>query len=133
MEQVLMKTEMPDVGVPVRGKVRDIYDLGDHLLLVATDRISAFDVVLPDGIPGKGKVLTQLSRFWSLKDYKPGGAQDSFDKQIVRDYLNGLAWDKTPPGPSLPVEVINRTAMRYREILSILTASRLRVARTSSL
>ena len=64
MEQVLMKTEMPDVGVPVRGKVRDIYDLGDHLLLVATDRISAFDVVLPDGIPGKGKVLTQLSRFW---------------------------------------------------------------------
>ncbi len=292
MEQVLMRTEMPDVGVPIRGKVRDIYDLGDHLLLVASDRISAFDVVLPDGIPGKGEVLTQLSRFWfrqteeivrnhlvstkardfpeflrvhldqldgrsmlvkktaplpvecivrgyisgsawkeycetrtisgipckkimresaaldepiftpstkateghdinitfdemkrmvgaetaekakdasirlyvkardkalqkgiiiadtkfefglldgelividemltpdssrfwSLQDYAPGRSQDSFDKQIVRDHLNGLAWNKTPPGPSLPAEVINRTATRYREILSILTA-----------
>ncbi len=52
-------------AVPARkGKVRDIYDLGNALLIVATDRISAFDVVLPDGIPNKGKVLTQLSRFW---------------------------------------------------------------------
>jgi phosphoribosylaminoimidazole-succinocarboxamide synthase len=47
-----------------RGKVRDVYDLGDRLLIVATDRLSAFDVVLPTGIPGKGKVLTQLSLFW---------------------------------------------------------------------
>ena len=52
-------------SLPVRrGKVRDIYDLGDRLLLVATDRISAFDWVLPSGIPDKGKILTQLSRFW---------------------------------------------------------------------
>ena len=61
---VVVKTEMPDVGVPRRGKVRDIYDLGEHLLLIASDRISAFDVVLPNGIPGKGKVLTQISIFW---------------------------------------------------------------------
>lgn len=292
MEQIVLRTEMPDVGVPVRGKVRDIYDLGDHVLLVATDRISAFDVVLPEGIPGKGRVLTQLSRFWfretedivknhlvstdvrdypeflrvhadqldgrsmlvkkatplpvecivrgyisgsawkeycetkticgmpfknimresaalnepiftpstkateghdvnitfdemklivgaktaerardasirlyekardkalqkgiiiadtkfefglldgelividemltpdssrfwSLQDYAPGRSQDSFDKQIVRDYLNRLSWDKTPPGPSLPAEVINRTAKRYGEILDILSA-----------
>ena len=47
-----------------RGKVRDIYDLGDKLLLVASDRISAFDVILPTPIPGKGKILTQLSEFW---------------------------------------------------------------------
>jgi phosphoribosylaminoimidazole-succinocarboxamide synthase len=47
-----------------QGKVRDIYDLGDRLLIVATDRLSAFDVVLPDGIPNKGKVLTQISAFW---------------------------------------------------------------------
>jgi phosphoribosylaminoimidazole-succinocarboxamide synthase len=47
-----------------KGKVRDIYDLGDRLLIVATDRLSAFDVVLPDGIPDKGKVLTQVSAFW---------------------------------------------------------------------
>jgi len=50
-----------------RGKVRDIYDLGDSLLIVATDRISAFDVILPDGIPDKGKVLTQISHFWFSK------------------------------------------------------------------
>jgi len=60
---VLLETSLP--GLPVRrGKVRDIYDLGDHLLLVATDRISAFDFVLPTGIPDKGRVLTQISAFW---------------------------------------------------------------------
>ena len=60
---VCIATELP--GLPVRrGKVRDIYDLGDQLLLVSTDRISAFDWVLPTGIPDKGRVLTQLSRFW---------------------------------------------------------------------
>jgi len=47
-----------------RGKVRDVYDLGDRLLIVATDRVSAFDVVLSPGIPDKGKVLNQLSNFW---------------------------------------------------------------------
>jgi phosphoribosylaminoimidazole-succinocarboxamide synthase len=58
-------TETALANLPVRrGKVRDIYDLGDTLLLVSTDRISAFDWVLPSGIPDKGRVLTQLSRFW---------------------------------------------------------------------
>jgi phosphoribosylaminoimidazole-succinocarboxamide synthase len=287
---VVLKTEMPDVGVPRRGKVRDIYDLGDHLLLVATDRVSAFDVVLPNGIPGKGRVLTQISiywfrlmedivknhlvatdvrdfpallmkykdtldgrsvlvkkaiplpvesivrgylsgsgwkeyrekgticgiglpqgliessrlaepiftpstkaeeghdinisidevktilgsetaetmkmlslkiylkarafaekkgiiiadtkfefgiyekdiilideiltpdssRFWSMKDYEPGKGQNSFDKQIVRDYLLTLHWNKTPPGPMLPDDIVTRTEKRYREIMEIL-------------
>lgn len=49
---------------PYRGKVRDVYDLGDRLVLVASDRISAFDWILPNGVPDKGKILTQLSRFW---------------------------------------------------------------------
>lgn len=292
MNNMVLKTEMPDVGTPRRGKVRDIYDLGECILLIATDRISAFDVVLPNGIPGKGRVLTQISiywfrqiedivknhliatdvndfpdilkkyrevlegrsmlvkkarpmpvecivrgylsgsgwveykergtvcgiklpdglvessrlnepvftpstkaeeghdinitfdemrgivgdetaerlrtlslriyskardlaekkgiiiadtklefgsygdeiilideiltpdssRFWSLKDYKPGSAQDSFDKQIVRDYLLTLDWDKTPPGPVLPVEIVSKTAERYGEIMEILTS-----------
>jgi phosphoribosylaminoimidazole-succinocarboxamide synthase len=60
---VVLETSIP--GVPVcRGKVRDIYDLGDRLLLVSTDRISAFDWVLPTGIPDKGRVLTQIAAFW---------------------------------------------------------------------
>ncbi|MBI5741085.1 MAG: phosphoribosylaminoimidazolesuccinocarboxamide synthase [Nitrospirae bacterium] len=291
MEKVILNTEMPDIGTPRRGKVRDIYDLGDSLLLVVTDRVSAFDVVLPNGIPGKGKVLTAISvfwfkmmeeivcnhiiaievkdfprrlqkygdmlegrsllvkkagvmpvecivrgylsgsgwksyqesgtvcgiklpagmpesskieqpiftpstkaeaghdinisfdemgkivggetarrlqdltlgiygrardyagkkgiiiadtkmefgifnneiilidelltpdssRFWSIKDYAPGRSQDSFDKQIVRDYLLTLDWDQTPPGPELPPDIVKKTSERYQEILRILT------------
>jgi phosphoribosylaminoimidazole-succinocarboxamide synthase len=60
----LLETSIPDLKLHGRGKVRDIYAVGDDLLLVATDRISAFDYVLGSGIPDKGKVLTQLSAFW---------------------------------------------------------------------
>lgn len=59
----LLQSSLPGLE-PVRGKVRDVYDLGEHVLLVATDRISAFDWVLPTGIPDKGRVLTQVSVFW---------------------------------------------------------------------
>jgi phosphoribosylaminoimidazole-succinocarboxamide synthase len=290
-EAVVLKTEMPDVGIPRQGKVRDIYDLGELLLLIASDRISAFDVVLPNGIPGKGKVLTQISlfwfrqmegivknhivatdvdefpsklrkyrdmlegrsmlvkkaktmpvecivrgylsgsgwkeyqekgticgirmahglvessrldepiftpstkaeeghdinisygetekivgkesaeqlrqtslkiyskardiaekkgiiiadtkfefgmyhnelmlidevltpdssRFWSANEYAPGKGQDSYDKQIVRDYLLTLDWDKTSPGPVLPPDIVAKAAQRYRQIMEILT------------
>jgi phosphoribosylaminoimidazole-succinocarboxamide synthase len=69
----LLQTDMPGVPLWKRGKVRDVYDLGDRLLVVATDRLSAFDVVLPTGIPGKGRVLTQMSLFWFrlLEDVLP--------------------------------------------------------------
>ncbi|MBR7103992.1 MAG: phosphoribosylaminoimidazolesuccinocarboxamide synthase [Lentisphaeria bacterium] len=60
----LIETAIPGIPLVNRGKVRDVYDLGDALLFVATDRLSAFDVVLPTGIPDKGKVLTQISKFW---------------------------------------------------------------------
>lgn len=61
--EALMETVIP--GPPLRrGKVRDVYDLGDYLLLVATDRISAYDVVMANGIPGKGEILTRMSKFW---------------------------------------------------------------------
>ena len=61
--QTILQTKIPGAE-PVRGKVRDIYDLGDKLLIVATDRLSAFDVVMTNGIPYKGIVLTQISKFW---------------------------------------------------------------------
>ncbi|GLI34463.1 phosphoribosylaminoimidazolesuccinocarboxamide synthase [Desulforhabdus amnigena] len=63
-EGPILETHFPDLKLMSRGKVRDIYDLGDSLLIVATDRISAFDVVMPTPIPDKGKILTQLSNFW---------------------------------------------------------------------
>jgi phosphoribosylaminoimidazole-succinocarboxamide synthase len=69
----LIDTSLAGLSLSRRGKVRDLYDLGDHLLIVATDRISAFDYVLGSGIPDKGKVLTQLSAFWfdRLRDVVP--------------------------------------------------------------
>jgi phosphoribosylaminoimidazole-succinocarboxamide synthase len=291
MDNIVRETNFVEIGIPRRGKVRDIYDLGDSLLIVASDRISAFDVVLPEGIEDKGKVLNKLSifwfeqmesiignhilevdadrypatlnkyrdvlrgrsmivkkakpvpaecvvrgylagsgwkeyqergsscgiplpeglkessklekpiftpttkadeghdmnmtfeelskslgkdravqlrdtsiriyehacniaekkgiiiadtkfefgmlndemilidevltpdssRFWSMKGYEPGFSQDSYDKQIVRDYLNTLDWDKTYPGPRLPEDVAQKARARYIEILTILT------------
>ena len=74
LDPVLLQTDFPDLKLFASGKVRDVYELGsDHLLFVATDRISAFDYVLATGIPHKGRVLTQLSLFWFdfLKDIVP--------------------------------------------------------------
>ncbi len=292
MSQAVYETRLEGLKLASRGKVRDIYDLGDHLLIVTTDRISAYDVVLPTPIPGKGEVLTRLSvhwfgrtrdivpnhlvsddpeaypeparrhaealrgrsmlvrkaeplpvecivrgyitgsgwkeyqrtgavcgiplpeglreserlpepiftpstkaevgqhdenipferveeligtelarrvrdlalavyrrgaeeaeqkgiliadtkmefglldgelilidelltpdssRFWRASDYRVGEPQHSLDKQYVRDYLARLDWDRTPPGPELPTEVVAETSRRYREILEILT------------
>ena len=64
---IVLETNLAGLAPPKRGKVRDIYDLGDSLLIVATDRISAFDVVLPNAVPEKGRVLTQISRYWFSK------------------------------------------------------------------
>jgi phosphoribosylaminoimidazole-succinocarboxamide synthase len=296
--RVVRETNFAGISPAARGKVRDIYDLGDKLLIVASDRLSAFDVVLPTGIPDKGRVLTQLSlfwfdllrdvipnhvlsaaefpapfdayredltgrsmvvrktqplpiecvvrgyvsgsgwkdyratgkicgidlpsglqesdrlpepiftpatkaatghdenipfervaerigrelaervrevslkiyrratqyaaprgilladtkfefgllqnasgndeliwidealtpdssRFWPAAQYKPGGAQPSFDKQFVRDYLEHLQWSKTPPGPELPAEVVAATRAKYREAYRILVGQEL--------
>ena len=64
---LILETDLAGLKPPKRGKVRDIYDLGDDLLIVATDRISAFDVVLPNAVPEKGRVLTQISKYWFSK------------------------------------------------------------------
>jgi phosphoribosylaminoimidazole-succinocarboxamide synthase len=294
MEQTVIETDFKNLDLIKRGKVRDIYDLGDKLLMVATDRISAFDVIMPDPVPGKGKILTQISlfwfeimksllphhvissdvddfpdickpyteilrqrsmlvkkaeplpvecvvrgyisgsgwkdyqetgsicgiklpkdlkesdklpeplftpstkaelglhdinidfdtvvtkigetladnvrtlslaiykkgaelanergiivadtkfefglfennlilidevltpdssRFWPGESYKPGGVQKSFDKQYVRDYLISINWNKKPPGPRLPKNIITNTRNKYLEALNLLTAA----------
>ncbi|NJD57398.1 MAG: phosphoribosylaminoimidazolesuccinocarboxamide synthase [Nitrospirae bacterium] len=291
MDDVLLQTNMSDITFLRKGKVRDIYEIEDYLLLIASDRISAFDVVLPNGIPGKGRVLTQISlywfrqmegtiknhivatevkdypavchkyadqlegrsmlvkkaapmpvecivrgylsgsgwkeyqksgtvckmklpgglvessklpepiftpstkaeeghdinisyeemaeivgrdtaeklkdvslkvytkardiaeekgiiiadtkfefgvvdgelilidevltpdssRFWSARTYQPGKGQDSYDKQIIRDYLLTLEWDQTYPGPVLPDDIVRKAIARYKEIYEIIT------------
>jgi len=64
MSSIVLETNMPDLNLINRGKVRDIYDLGEHLLLVTSDRLSAFDVIMNEGIPKKGQVLNEVSIFW---------------------------------------------------------------------
>ena len=83
----LIETEFSDLTLHARGKVRDLYSVGEFLLLVATDRISAFDHVLATGIPGKGKVLTQLSLFWFdfLKEVVPNHLVSADVRQYPRE------------------------------------------------
>jgi phosphoribosylaminoimidazole-succinocarboxamide synthase len=69
------------------------------------------------------EILTpDSSRFWPANDYIPGKSQKSYDKQIIRDYLSTLDWDKTPPGPKLPNEIISQTLMKYQEVFHKLTS-----------
>jgi phosphoribosylaminoimidazole-succinocarboxamide synthase len=95
LHPVVRETNFPGIKLLARGKVRDIYEFGDRLLLVATDRLSAFDVVLPTPIPDKGRVLTQLSLFWfeTLSDVVPNHviSGTEFPKELdpYRDQVRG--------------------------------------------
>jgi len=123
LDRTVMTTDFPELTLAARGKVRDIYDLGDALLIVTTDRISAFDVIMNEGIPGKGRVLTQISAWWfsrmaeviphhlistDIKDFPAGCAKYASILEgrsmlvkkarplpvecIVRGYLAGSGW-----------------------------------------
>jgi phosphoribosylaminoimidazole-succinocarboxamide synthase len=128
-ESVVQTTSLSELPLIRRGKVRDVYDMGDALLIVATDRISCFDVVLPTPIPGKGAILTRMSEMWfslprnTVRNHfrsaeVPAAVTNEKDRSqlqgrvtvvdkaealpveaIVRDYLNGIGWDKKPPEP----------------------------------
>jgi phosphoribosylaminoimidazole-succinocarboxamide synthase len=111
--RVVRETNFAGISPAARGKVRDIYDLGGELLIVASDRLSAFDVVLPTGIPDKGRVLTQISLFWFdlLRDVIPNHVLSAteFPAEFAtyRDELSGRAMvvRKTKP---LPIECVVR-------------------------
>jgi phosphoribosylaminoimidazole-succinocarboxamide synthase len=111
--RVIRETQFAGLTPAARGKVRDIYDLGDKLLIVATDRLSAFDVILPTPIPDKGRVLTQLSLFWFnlLKDVIPNHVLSATDFPApfnqFKEELAGrsMVVRKTKP---LPIECVVR-------------------------
>jgi phosphoribosylaminoimidazole-succinocarboxamide synthase len=111
----LLETRLPGFQLWRRGKVRDVYDLGDRLLVIATDRLSAFDVVLPTGIPGKGVLLTQLSLFWFrlLADVAPHhvltAEVDEYGPELARhrDQLEGRSM-LVLKADALPVECVVR-------------------------
>jgi len=115
-KNIVLKTNLPYTLLK-RGKVRDIYDLGDNLLIVSTDRISAFDVVLPDGIPHKGEALNLLSAYWfkETEQIVPNHLLEVVDSRtvlvkktdpvrvefVVRGYLYGSAWEKYKKGEDI--------------------------------
>ena len=97
----LLKSDLGDVPLLVRGKVRDVYDLDDKLLIIATDRISAYDCVMPNGIPGRGKVLTEMSLFWFAKT-----------AEIVKNHLISANVDDFPdPLPSFRDQLDGRSML----------------------
>ncbi len=115
MSTIVLQTSMPDLKLINRGKVRDIYDLGEHLLLVTSDRLSAFDVIMNEGIPKKGQVLNQISIFWfnRMADIIPNHIiateVSDFPKatHAYRDQLEGRSMLVKKAKP-LPVECIVR-------------------------
>lgn len=97
MAETVVKTDIKGLKLLARGKVRDIYDLGDKLLIIATDRLSAFDVVLPTPIPDKGRVLTQMSAFWFQRTsgLVPNHLISAEFKEIVRALPRDVKLDPT--------------------------------------
>jgi phosphoribosylaminoimidazole-succinocarboxamide synthase len=103
-----------EVSLAVYGRARQ---LAEKKGIIIAD--TKFEFGLKDG---KLFLIDELltpdsSRFWPQEDYQPGRAQKSFDKQFVRDYLNSIDWDKKPPAPQLPPEIVQKTSRKYQEAL----------------
>ena len=122
------------IGKPLAAKVRDV---AIRLYKEAADYAATRGIIIADtkfefGLNAQNElvlideVLTaDSSRFWPADSYRVGLSPPSFDKQYVRDYLESLTWDKTPPAPKLPADVIARTSQKYRDALERLTGKRL--------
>jgi phosphoribosylaminoimidazole-succinocarboxamide synthase len=105
---LVLETNLAGLKPPKRGKVRDIYDLGDTLLIVATDRISAFDVVLPNAIPEKGRVLTQISKYWFSRT-----------SDIVRNHLLSTDLTQFPENCRQHADILKGRSMLVRKAKSL--------------
>lgn len=106
--QPLQSTNLPDLNLFKRGKVRDVYDLGDKLLIISTDRISCFDVVLPTSIPRKGEVLTKLSTFWFR-----------WTKDIITNHLITANIEEFPEQLLTYKQILNNRSMLVKKAESI--------------
>lgn len=104
MAAPLLRIDLPGVPLFRRGKVRDTFDLGDSLLMVSSDRVSAFDVIMPDGIPGKGAVLTQLSNFWFART-----------AGLVRNHLLATAPEDFPAELQAHADILRGRAVLVRK------------------
>ena len=132
-ENISFETAAQLVGADIAGQVRS---LSLAIYKEASDYARARDIIIADtkfefglfegNIILIDEVLTpDSSRFWPADQYQPGRSQPSFDKQFVRDYLETLAWNKTPPAPALPLEVVAKTQAKYEEAYTKLTGRKL--------
>ncbi len=103
-KNVILQTNFPNLNLVKRGKVRDIYDVGEYFLIVSTDRLSAFDVIMSQGIPNKGKVLTKISEFWF-----------DFTKDIVVNHLISTAVKDFPKECQEYAEDLNGRSMLVKK------------------
>lgn len=140
-ENISFETVAGQIGEPLAAEIRDLtLKIYNHAAKYAETRgIIIADTKFEFGFVGDGsqagsqerlvladEVLTpDSSRFWPRASYRPGGPQPSFDKQYVRDYLESIRWDKKPPAPALPADVIARTSEKYREAYRVLTGKSL--------
>ena len=132
-ENISFETVATQIGEPLAARLRDltlaIYKRASQY--AETRGIIIADTKFEFGYAGDRLVLADevltpdSSRFWPSASYQPGGPQPSFDKQYVRDYLESIHWDKRPPAPALPPEVMERTSEKYREAYRVLTGKEL--------
>ena len=119
-------------GIVGKERAREIAGISINLYRRAADYARGKGIIIADtkfelGLKDEKLILIDevltpdSSRFWPLDQYQPGKGQPSFDKQFLRDYLSGLDWDKTPPAPSLPAEIIDKTRKRYTEAVTRIT------------
>jgi len=114
-----MAEKLREVSLRIYAKARDMAERKG--IIIADTKfefgISDHELILIDEI-----LTPDSSRFWSARTYEPGKGQDSYDKQIIRDYLLKLDWDQTYPGPALPEDIIDKAIERYREIYHIIVS-----------
>jgi len=110
--------KLKDVSLKVYIKARDLAEKKGIIIADTKFEFGMFsdELILIDAV-----LTPDSSRFWSAKNYQPGKGQDSYDKQIVRDYLLALDWDQTYPGPVLPDSIVEKAIARYKDIYEIIT------------
>jgi len=134
-EQGMHDENIPfEYTIDIVGRIlaESVRDISLQLYTLASEYARERGIIIADTkfefglVEGKLVLIDELitpdsSRFWPLDEYEPGKSQPSFDKQYVRDYLESLDWDKTPPAPELPADIVAGTLVRYREALFCLT------------
>jgi len=114
-----MAAKLRDVSLRIYSKAREVAEKKGIIIADTKFEFGMYDneLILIDEI-----LTPDSSRFWSAQSYEPGKGQDSYDKQIIRDYLLTLDWDQTYPGPVLPEHIVEKAIERYREICNIIVA-----------